>query len=148
MFIQQYAFINKVNHEPKPSLRFTIVDTSFGVQAVQSCWTCQHQNYVSIPEMWHKHRQTLPFILPLLGLLYCNFQSGRNTLFILAGIQNKLNHSPIPHSLSKMSEVPFKVMPEPKIFRVIWQFVNISGAFRQSVNSFSAFRLLQKVLKN
>ena len=47
-----------------------------------------------------------------------------------------------------MSEVPFKVMPEPKIFRVIWQFVNISGAFRQSVNSFSAFRLFWLVLKN
>ena len=70
----------------------------------------------------------------LFRLLYFNFQSREKTLFSFctSGIFGRgFKITWIPHSLSKMSEVPFKVMSDPKIFRVIWQFVNICGAFRQ-----------------
>ena len=113
--------------------RSTIADTRLGSLRCAVLVSWQQQDYVSIPEMWHKHRQTLPFVLPLLRLLYFNFQSREKTLcFCTSGIFGRgFKITWIPHSLSKMSEVPFKVMSDPKIFRVIWQFVNICGAFRQ-----------------
>ena len=61
--------------------RSTIADTRLGSLRCAVLVSWQQQDYVSIPEMWHKHRQTLPFVLPLLRLLYFNFQSREKTLF-------------------------------------------------------------------